>query len=270
MGKQPIPQDISTVLLACAELRLPITQTESEDLASVLLNLKSQLDMRQIYTDTVWSPAVLGQLRQAQFALALDLLTALSVSHGEVSQPLAVANRQMRQLYQALDWLQFPPSAHAQHRSVWSNLQGKLHRLGPRPARTNVRTYDRSKLCAALDQLKLPCKTMVPIQSYLADAVLEPQSSNAKAIILRLVSFSYMRNIPGRYGIKLHIAILFSRSSVLALASASLSTKAIAFGLSESLVLVSSQFYCSQTCICLCGLPQGTLYTPDVHMFIAG
>ncbi len=151
MGQQPIPQDISTVLLACAELRLPITQTETEDLASVLLNLKSQLDMRQMYTNTVWSLAVLGHLRQAQFALALDHLTALSVSHGGVSQPSVVTNRQMRQLYQALGWLQFPPSAHAQHQSVWSSLQGKLHRLGPRPAQTNVRTYDRSKLCAALD-----------------------------------------------------------------------------------------------------------------------
>ncbi len=202
MGQQPTPQDSSTVLLACVELRLPITQTETEDLASVVLILKSQLDMPQIYIDTVWSLAALGQLRRAQFALALDHLTALSVSHGEVSQPSVVTNRQMRQLHQALDWLQFPPSAHAQHRSVWSSLQGKLHRLGPRLAWTNICTRDRSKLYAALDQLKLPCKTMVPIQSFMADAVLEPQSSNAKAIILRLVCFCYMRNIPGRYGIK--------------------------------------------------------------------
>ncbi len=201
MGQQPIPQDISTVLLACAELRLPVAQTETEALASVVLSKKSQLDMRQIYADTVWSLAVLGHLRHAQFALALDHLTALSGCHGWVLQPSAVTNRQMRQLYQALDWLQFSPNAHAQQRSVWCSLQRKLHKLGPRPAQTNLRTYDRSKLCAALDQLQLRFKTMVPMQSYFADSVLEPQNSNAKAIILRVLYLAYMKNIPGRYGI---------------------------------------------------------------------
>ena len=98
LGQQPIPQDISTVLLACAELRLPVTQTESEDLASVLLNFKCQLGMRQMYSNTVWSLAVLGHLRQAQFALALDHLIALSVSHGGLSQPSVVTNIEMRQL----------------------------------------------------------------------------------------------------------------------------------------------------------------------------
>ena len=124
LGQQPIPQDISTVLLACAELRLPVTQTESEDLASVLLHSKSQLGMRQMYSNTVWSLAVLGHLRQAQFALALDHLIALSVSHGGLSQPSVVTNIEMRQLYQALDWLQPHPTAPAQQQSAWSSLQG--------------------------------------------------------------------------------------------------------------------------------------------------
>ncbi|DBA89003.1 TPA: hypothetical protein ACH3X2_000221 [Trebouxia sp. C0005] len=198
MEQQLVPQDISSVLLACAELRLPVTQTETQGLASVFLDLKSQLGMRQGYTNTVWSLAVLGHLRQAQFALALDRLTVLSVSHSGMSQPSVVTDSEMRQLYQALDWLQPPSSAHVQQQSVLSSLQGKLRRLGPRPAHTSVRLYDKDKLCAALTQLQLSFKTMVCIQSYLADAVLEPQSSNAKSIILRLGCPDYMRNIPGR------------------------------------------------------------------------
>jgi hypothetical protein len=212
LGQQPMPQEISNVLLACAELRVPVTQTDTEDLASVVLNLKSQQVKQQVYPNTVWSLAVLGHLRQVQFALALDHLTALSVSHGEVSQPSLVTNRVLRQLYQALDWLQPPPSAHAQQQSAWSSLQGKLHTLGPRPAGTNFQTYDRSKLYAALDQLQLPFKAMVSVQSYSADAVLEPQGSKAKAIILRLLRPDYIRNSPGRYATKLLIAPFCSRT----------------------------------------------------------
>ena len=196
-GQQPKAQDVSNVLLACAELSVPVKQADTDSLASFLLSSNRQ-GTQQAYTNTAWSLAVTGHLRQAQFTLMLDQMLALSVSPGEMSTPSLVTDVQLTQLYQALDWLLPPPSAPEQQQSAWFILQGKLHRLGPRPAPGKPPLVRIRKLCAALNQLQLPFKAMVVIQSYWAAAVLQSQDNKAQPVILRLSSPDYITNIPGR------------------------------------------------------------------------
>ncbi len=86
-GQQPAPQAISNVLLACAELRLPVKQADIEGLAAFLLSIDRQRAVKQDYANTAWSLAVLGHLRPAQLELLLDQLFALSVSCRELSGP---------------------------------------------------------------------------------------------------------------------------------------------------------------------------------------
>jgi len=128
----------------------------------------------------------------------LDQMLALSGSPGEMSTPPLITVAQLTQLYQALDWLQPSSTALAQPQSAWSSMQGKLHRLGPRPAPDKPHFYGVRKLCAALNQLQLPFKAMVVIQSYWVDAVLQSQDNKAQPIILRLSNPDYITNIPGR------------------------------------------------------------------------
>ncbi|DBA85697.1 TPA: hypothetical protein ACH3X1_005268 [Trebouxia sp. C0004] len=115
-----------------------------------------------------------------------------------MSDSLVLKIPELRRLYQALDWLQPPSSAPAQQQKVWSSLQGKLHRLGPRPVLNNPNISDNSKLCAALSQLHLRFKTVVCIQScYWIHAVLESQDNQAEATMLRLFTADHIKNIPG-------------------------------------------------------------------------
>ncbi len=199
-GQQPTPQSISNVLLACAQLRLTIKQADSIILADVVLSLDKQQDRKQECANTAWSLAIMGHLHQDQFSLLLELLIALSAAHGEMSNVLPLKIPQLRQLYQALDWLQPAPTALPQQQKAWSSLQGKLHRLGRRPApdRSNI-NRNASKLWAALNQLQLPFKAKVSIQScYWIDAVLETQDNQAEAIMLRLFTSDHLKNISGR------------------------------------------------------------------------
>ncbi|DBA85715.1 TPA: hypothetical protein ACH3X1_005286 [Trebouxia sp. C0004] len=197
-GQQPKPQNISNVLLACAELSVPIKQADTDSLASFLLSSTRRQGIWQAYANTAWSLAVTGHLRQTQLALMLDQLAALSINHHELSQssPLKVA--ELGQLYQALDWLQPLPIAPAHQQSAWSSLQGKLHTLGPRPSPDKPLFNGLRKLCSALDQLQFPFKAMVVIQSYWVHAVLQSQDNKAQPVILRLFSPDYITNIPGR------------------------------------------------------------------------
>ncbi len=141
----------------------------------------------------------MGHLCQDQFALLLVLLTALSAADGEMLNVLPLKIPELRQLYQALDWLQPPSSAPAQQQKAWSSLQGKLHRLGPKPAPDKPSMSGISKLCAGLNQLQLPFQAVVSIQSYYwVDAVLESQDNQAEAIMLRLFTADHIKNILGR------------------------------------------------------------------------
>ncbi|KAL0028120.1 hypothetical protein WJX77_008437 [Trebouxia sp. C0004] len=88
-----------------------------------------------------------------------------------MSDSLVLKIPELRRLYQALDWLQPPSSAPAQQQKVWSSLQGKLHRLGPRPVLNNPN---------------------------ISDNMLESQDNQAEATMLRLFTADHIKNIPGR------------------------------------------------------------------------
>ena len=197
-GQQPKPQEVSNVLLACAELSVPVQQADTDSLASFFLSSNRRQGTQQEYTNIAWSLAVTAHLHQAHFRMMLDQLFALSGNPGEMSTPPMLKAAELTQLYQALDWLQPPPTAPAQQQSAWSSLQGKLHRLGPRPVPEQPSFHGIRQLCAALNQLQLSFRVMVVIQSYWVDAVLQSQDNKAQPVILRLFSPDYITNIPGR------------------------------------------------------------------------
>ena len=198
-GQRPTPQAISNVLLACAELRLPVKLADSAILADFVQNLGKLQVGKQECANTAWSLAIMGHLHQDQFSLLLELLTPSFAAHGAMSNDLPLKMSEMRQLYQALDWLQPPASAPAQQQTAWSSLQEKMQNLGPRLAPGKPNISCNSKLCAALNQLQLPFKAVVSIQScYWMDAVLESQDNQVEAIMLRLFTADCIKTIPGR------------------------------------------------------------------------
>jgi len=149
------------------------------------------------YTHAAWSLAVLGCLHNQLLDKLIDQLSVPSPRKAKISMP-SLKNVGLGQLYQALDWLQPSSSASAQQQSAWSSLQGKLHRLGPRPAPTKRYLRGNGKRCGALKQLQLPFRSIVSIQSYLVDAVLELPGNKARPIILTVSNPDYIRNNPGR------------------------------------------------------------------------
>ncbi len=169
-GQQPTPQNISNVLLACAELRVPVKQADTDSLASFLLKSNRQPGAWQAYTNIAWSLAVIGHLHQEQSSLMQDQMLTLSLNPSDKSTPSLVPNIQLTQLYQALDWLQPHPTAPAHQQSAWSSLQGKLYRLGPRPAPDKPSSFGIRKLCAALRQLQLSFKAMIVFQIPVSDS----------------------------------------------------------------------------------------------------
>ena len=195
--QQPLPQDISNLLLGCAELSVPVKQTDIDSLVCMLLGKHEHQVAEQHYTNTAWSLAVLGCLHNQLLDKLIDQLSVPSPRNAKISMP-SLKNVGLGQLYQALDWLQPSSSASAQQQSAWSSLQGKLHRLGPRPAPTKRYLHGNGKLCGALKQLQLPFRSRVSIQSYLADAVLESPGNKARPIILTISNPDYIRNNPGR------------------------------------------------------------------------
>ena len=198
-GQHPKPQESSNVLLACAQLRLQVKQADSAILADFVLSLDKRQVGKQECANTAWSLAIMGHLHQDQFSQLLELLSPSSAAHGDMSNGLRLKISELGQLYQALDWLHPASSAPAQQQKAWSSPQGKMHRLGPRPAPGKPNISGNNKLCAALNQLQLPFKAVVSIQScHWMDAVLESQDNQAEAIMLRLFTADYIKNIPGR------------------------------------------------------------------------
>ena len=261
-GQQPTPQAISNVLLACAELSVPVKQADTDSLASFFLSSNRRHGTQQAYTNTAWSLAVTGHLRQAQFTLMLHQMFALPGS-GEMSAPPLLTIAELTQLYQALDWLQPSPTAPAQQQSAWSSLQGKLHRVGPRPAPETPPFYSIRKLCAALNQLQLSYTAAVVIQSYLVAAVLQSQDYKAQPVILRLSSPDYISNIPGRSCTTLTDCTRFSRGCLCQLLHLHISVKKGFQKWPVIPVLFVGLLACSQRlsvfvfCLCLCALPAG-------------
>ncbi len=186
---------IGCVLLACAQLRLLVKQTDIESLVSQVLSSSQHQVDEQAHTNTAWSLAVLGWLHNQLFDTLLD---RLSLPAAEVSVPSRLEDAGLGQLYQALDWLQPSPSASANEQEAWSSLQGKLRKLGPRPTPTTRYHGINSKLCSALEELQLSFRAKVVMQSYGADAVIESQGNKAQPIILSLGGQEYIKNRLGR------------------------------------------------------------------------
>jgi len=195
-GQQPAPQAISNVLLACAELRLPVKQAGIDGLALFLLSLGRQRMSRQDCTNTAWSLAVLGHLQEAQLELLLDQLFALLVSRHELSEPSLLNAAGLTQLYQALDWLQPNQNANVQQGTAWLNLKEKLDSLGPRPDLAQPHP-EAQLICLALTQLSLRFKTTPAISGYRTAAVLEP-TGNEAPIVVSLESNIYLNNNQSR------------------------------------------------------------------------
>ena len=153
----------------------------------------------QVYTNTAWSLAVLGRLHNQLFDALLAQLSLPSTGHAEMLMASWLGDAGQEQLYQALTWLQPSSSASADQHEIWSSLQGKLHRLGPRPMHIFKRNLGNNpKLCSALNQLHLSFRARVVIQSYGADAVLQSRGNKAQPIIVTLGRPDCIRNIPGR------------------------------------------------------------------------
>ena len=111
--QQPLPQAISNVLLACAELRISVKQADIDSLVCTLLGKQQPQGDKQHCTITAWSLAVLGCLHSHQLDKLIDQLVVLSTKHGKILMPLPRKDAELRRLYQALDWLQPPASAHS-------------------------------------------------------------------------------------------------------------------------------------------------------------
>ncbi len=193
-----MPTHIGCVLLACAQLRLLVKQTDIESLVSQVLSSNQHQVDEQAHTNTAWSLAVLGCLHNQLFDTFLDRLSLPADRLAEVSVPSRLEDAGLGQLYQALDWLQPSSSASADQQEAWSSLQGKLRKLGPRPTPTKRYHGGNSKLCSALEELQLSFRPKVVIQSYGADAVIESQGNKAQPIILSLGGQDYIKNRLGR------------------------------------------------------------------------
>ena len=182
-GQQPTPQAISNVLLACAKLSLPAKQADIDSLASFQLSLHRQHISKQDYANTAWRLAVLGHLRQAQFGLVLDQLSALLVNYREPSHSSLLELVALTQLYQALDWLQPPQTADTQQGKTWLNLRKKLGSLGLRPACAAKPHPAAQLVCSALRHMSLRFKAMPAISGYRTAAVLEPIGSETPIVV---------------------------------------------------------------------------------------
>ena len=189
--RQPTPQAISHLLRACAQLSVPVKQIDTDSLASFFLGSNRGQGTQQNSANTASSLAVIGHLCQAHFTRMLNQMLALSVNHQELSE------LQLRQLYQALDWLKPLSSAGTLQGDAWLNLKDKLGRLGARPACDTQPSFGAQLVCAALTQLSLRFKATPVIDGYRPAALLEPIGGGA-AIVVAFESTICLKNRPSR------------------------------------------------------------------------
>ena len=199
-GQQPTAQTISNVVLACADLRLTIDSVGVETLASVFMNLSMQKTVPQDYTNLAWSLAVLGLMRMETLNLLLCGLSDMTVQRDELLEGsmIAFTVSNLRQLYQALDWLQPLPGAPASEHQAWSQLEKKLSILGGRPPATSKSHPNIPSVCAALARLNLRFKASASVGSYSVAAIVESHGSDVP-MVLSLKPHRYMRNQPSRW-----------------------------------------------------------------------
>ena len=127
LPKKNMPTHFGCVLLACAQLRLLVKQSDVESLVSQGLSSNQHQSDQQVYSNTAWSLAMLGCLHNQLFDTFLHRSSLPADLLAQISMPSGLEHAGLRQMYQALDWLQ--PSSHAtvDQQEAWSSLQGKLH-----------------------------------------------------------------------------------------------------------------------------------------------
>ena len=128
----------------------------------------------------------------AQLERLLDQLATLLDDYRELSQPSLLNVADLKQLYQALEWLQPPEQGKA-----WQSLKEKLGALGPQPA-CNTEPHPRAQLvCSALTQLGVRFKATPVISGYRTAAVLQPIGS-APLIVVSFELKLCLNNQPSR------------------------------------------------------------------------
>ena len=187
-GHQVVSQNISNLLLACAELRLSIDYDLAQRLAQHWLQMHVDKLDDQGYCNAAWSLAVMGVLDMTTFDNFLLQLTRkhqlLAKQGGGHSTPEQLTTANVRQLYQALAWLK--PLKGSQQMEAWSSLRSRLHRLAPEPPLTKLTFPAHGELYATLSQLKLQFQVQAPCGCYRADAVLTAHGSSAAQAILMI------------------------------------------------------------------------------------
>ena len=191
-GQHPISQEISNFLLACAELRLPITQQTADTLLSQLLSQDTMI--LQDLVNTAWSLAVCGRLQLSTLRQLLHRLQAESV---RFKSPTPQPSAGMRQLFQALDWLKPPSTASVQNHDAWAELQGQLQRLGPRPQPQQT-AFASQAMHELLTLLGVHFSLGVGVKGYTITAVINPKSSDALPILCSCSPLEFFTNEPSR------------------------------------------------------------------------
>lgn len=198
-GLQPTSADISSCLLACAELGLSASSSSTEALLKRLLELHvSQVD-HQDYCLAVWSLAVMGQLNINILASVLRKLTARRglLAHKPGAGSAQPTTASARQLYQALAWLE--PSPGSEQMGAWSSLRSRLQAVAPQPSPVQTFIPGHAKLRAALAMQGLPVNAQMPYGMYFPDAVLFPHDGSVPAVFLMIDhSGDRLTNVPSR------------------------------------------------------------------------
>ena len=192
-GHHPISQEISNFLLACAELRLPITQQTADALLGQLLSKDTMI--LQDLVNTAWSLAVCGQLQLSTFRQLLDRLQAESV---RLESPTSQPSAGMRQLFQALDWLKPASTASLRSHEEWGELQEQLQRLGTRPQPQQT-TFASKAMHELLTLLGVNYSLGVGIKGYTITAVIIPNSNEATPILCSCSPVDFFTNESSRW-----------------------------------------------------------------------
>lgn len=175
-GQQPKSQEISSFLLACGELRFPLSAAQARFFVNRLLGDRTV--GIQALANTAYSLAVVGVLEPDLYTQLLQRLLAMY----EASAPLQIAN--LVQMYQALDKLQSASHGNLQHHDACKCIHAALQELGPRPdpGKTAARQIS-SALSAALRQLGVQHMCGVGLKSYWLDAVVQPHEGTRPVFI---------------------------------------------------------------------------------------
>ena len=210
-------QNISLCLMSSAELRLTMTHKQVQLLLDMLWEVPVTSVRFQTYCNITWSLAVMGLLTLDIFDTFLSVLTSkvklLLKARGMASRSAQLQMAELRQLYQAADWLK--PREDSQQMHTWSALYSRLQEVAPEPPVVKIVRTGHDNLYATLVQLSLPFQTQVPMGRYCAHAVLSKSDGSGGPVILMLEHFEeFIWNGPGRCGLWLTMTNLSACSKL--------------------------------------------------------